>query len=215
MLKSYASLDKALYIYMATVLVFFALGVLASLYFVASTYGSVGPVGLATAALHMIFGVVFALGPVAQFNPTLRKNKPAVHRLIGKITLVAMVSAALFGLWMNLVPGNTKFGMGMRSFAFFYALWIPICAYRALAEARAKQFQMHRIWVTRLAAFAVGNGALRFAIIGYTLKNGGDTGIQDFVDGWIWFFVAGHSLMAELYIQYRFFTPPKPQPQAN
>ena len=42
MLKSYASLDKALYIYMATVLVFFALGVFASLYFVASTYGSVG-----------------------------------------------------------------------------------------------------------------------------------------------------------------------------
>lgn len=202
---SNAVLDRTLYIYMVVVLLTFSLVASGSLFNVSNAYGSSGYLALLASGAHIFFGVLYVLGPMAQFNPKLRKNHPGIHRWIGRLTLIAMLAATVFGLLMNFAPGNTQFELGMRTIAMFLIFWVPLCAYKAFTAARIRNFKLHQIWVIRLAAVAVGNGALRFGILGFIITNGSDDGINDFVDQTIWFFIAGHCLLAELYIQHRFF----------
>ncbi|PCJ27510.1 MAG: hypothetical protein COA96_03150 [SAR86 cluster bacterium] len=203
---SNTALDRTLYIYMVVVLSVFAVVASGSLVFVPDSYGSSGVVAMLASGAHIFFGVLYVLGPIAQFNGKIRSKFPSVHRWLGRLTLIAMVATAVFGMWMNLAPGNTHFQLGMRTMALFLIFWVPLCAYKAFTSARKRNFQLHQIWVLRLAAVAVGNGALRFGLIGFMIITGGTEGTDEFVDQTIWFFIGSHSILVELYIQHKFFT---------
>ena len=202
---SNATLEKTLYIYMVVVLTFFAIAASGSFFAVSDTYGGSGYLALLVSGAHIVFGVLYVLGPIVQFNARIRNKYRSAHRWLGRLTLIAMIAATIFGLWMNLAPGNTQFELGMRTIALFLIFWVPLCAYKAFVAARARNFQLHQIWVLRLAAVAVGNGILRYGIIGYILITGGDEGLNDFVDQTIWLCIGSHSILVELYIQHRFF----------
>lgn len=203
---SHAALEKTLYVYMVTVLTVFTIAATGSLFSVSANYGASGFVALMASAAHIAFGILYVLGPIAQFNGKLRRRFPGLHRWLGRCTLIAMVAAAVFGLWMNFAPGNTRFELGMRTVALFLIFWVPLCAYKAYRAARSRDFVLHQIWVLRLAAVAVGNGVLRFGIIGFVVITGSDAGLYAFIDQTVWLCIGGHSILVELYIQHRFFS---------
>ena len=130
---------------------------------------SVHPDMRATFELHRIgiYSHVFAaavallLGPL-QFSRRLRTAHPALHRVSGRIYLVAGVCVGgLAGLYMAMFAyGGIVSSIG---FALLALAWLYTGA-RAYAAARARQFRAHRAWMVRNFALAFAAVTLRIEL---------------------------------------------------
>jgi hypothetical protein len=109
------------------------------------------------AILAHIYGssVALLLGPM-QLLPWLRERSPRWHRRAGRVYLLMGVGVGgLAGLWMAM----SAFGglVSQSGFAALGVLWL-LSGWRALAAARARRFDEHRVWMIR-------NFALTFAAV--------------------------------------------------
>lgn len=107
---------------------------------------------------HIIGGpVALALIPF-QFWTGLRRRAPRVHRTLGYITFTAIVIGGLSAL--ALLPKFLGTPMAALGFATLGTLWIG-SAVRAVLAARARDFETHRRWMLRTAAFCFAAVTLR------------------------------------------------------
>jgi uncharacterized membrane protein len=109
-------------------------------------------------ALHVTGGSALLILGLAQFSGNLRRKAPRLHRWTGRALLALGAGAALSGLWMNASPDAKPEShlydgaQNIMSAAFLAA------AALGLAAARARDFAVHRAWMLRAYAIAMGAG---------------------------------------------------------
>lgn len=116
--------------------------------------------------LHILGSFVFCIAGAIQFLPSLRRQHPKTHRMIGRVTVIAGFLSAVTGLWMtcnfafpDALQGNLLFSARIiLSFAMMGLLgW-------AIIAVRAHSFTKHG--ASMLRAYAIGQGASTQALLG-------------------------------------------------
>jgi uncharacterized membrane protein len=149
-------------------------------------------------------GIALIAGPW-QFVRRFRARYPQLHRVVGRVYLIAVVAAALVAVYSSAV---TKSGFPLQV-AFFVLIvaWLFTAAqaYRAI---RRREVQLHRIWMIR-------NYALTFAAVTLRLYQ---LPLISVMDSWgleyqevytvsAWLSLTGNVLVAEYFIVQRAVTP--------
>ncbi len=98
---------------------------------------------------HAIFGLIaLVIGPF-QFSTTLRKNNIQLHKKLGKIYIIAILSGTPFAILLNIyhrIPGADE------TFVFeniTQALVWAITATMAWVAASRRQITIHKMWAAR------------------------------------------------------------------
>lgn len=115
--------------------------------------------GLRTALI--VHGAVsagaLALGPF-QFVERLRRSRPLLHRLGGRIYLLCVLVGGVSGLWLAFhTPGGLPANSG---FFVLAVLWLLTGAL-ALKAAVTRDFTAHRVWMMRSYSLTFGAVTLR------------------------------------------------------
>jgi len=122
--------------------------------------------------LHLVPVILFTLLGPFQLTPRARAKWPLLHRVSGRIFVVAGVMAGLSGLYMNEVfppiggPakywGTLLFGV-LMTFSILRGLWAVL----------NRDIPRHRAWMIRAYAIGIGATTQRLIIIPMFLAFGG------------------------------------------
>ncbi|MDM7944538.1 MAG: DUF2306 domain-containing protein [Hydrogenophaga sp.] len=121
--------------------------------------------------LHSLGGVLFGvLGPL-QFVLTIRRRWGMLHRLTGRVFVLAGVAMALAGLGLlfqvqSLSTGLLDAARGVFSLALMLALGMGVAA------ARARDMARHRAWMVRAYAIGMGPGTVALVMFPIYLITG-------------------------------------------
>ena len=160
--------------------------------------------------LHVVPGGLFlALAPL-QFSSRLRDRHRQLHRWSGRVLVLAAVLSVLPGLFFGLLM---PFGGGTEAIAIavFGGLFLAAIG-RAVVAIRTGQVALHREWMIRAFAIAIGISTVRVAGAVFDLAltplgvNPRDVFVMSVWTGWITTLGA-----AELWIAY---TRPRAAPVA-
>ena len=114
--------------------------------------------------LHVLPGGLILLLAPFQFSDRIRRRYVAYHRWTGRVLLVAVaisgISAFIFGLFMPFGGWRESAAVMLFGTLFFYA------GARAWVAIRRRDVTMHREWITRMFAVAVGIATTRVISIG-------------------------------------------------
>lgn len=104
-----------------------------------------------------VSAIALAIGPF-QFFETLRKKRPLLHRVSGRIYLGSILVGGLTGLWLAFyTPGGLPAHTGFLALAILWLL-SGFLAYRA---ALRRDFIAHRAWMMRSYALTFAAVTLR------------------------------------------------------
>ena len=110
--------------------------------------------------IHFIAGgIILILGCIQLINP-IRKKYPTFHRLVGRLYIIASLTAAIGGLTFIFLKGTIG-GLVMNIGFSLYGILMFIAAIETVRHARKKQFEKHRAWALRLFALALGSWLYR------------------------------------------------------
>lgn len=122
--------------------------------------------------LHIVGGILFNLLSPLQFAPALLRRWPQWHRWSGRLLIVAGLSVAFSGLWMNqffpAYGGFLKYsGVVVNSVGLAAGLLIAIKA------ILVRNIPRHRAWMMRATAFGLGPATQRLFVLPIFFINGG------------------------------------------
>ncbi len=119
-------------------------------------------IGNAAVAVHVLLAVmIIAAGPL-QLIPWIRRNAPGVHRWLGRIFAMGGSLAAVAGLYLVWIRGETAGDLPQNLGITLDAILILGFAMVAIRAARRRDFRAHRRWALRL--FLVVNAVWFFRI---------------------------------------------------
>ena len=109
--------------------------------------------------LHILGSSVFCLVGAGQFLPSLRRYRPALHRTLGRVVVIAGCVSALTGLWMTVAYGFPDALQGPLLYVARVTLSLAMVALIAWAVVaiRSRNVAAHR--AAMLRAYAIGQGA--------------------------------------------------------
>jgi uncharacterized membrane protein len=117
------------------------------------------PFYLAAFYIHVFTAILALPAGLSQFSKTLLKKYPAIHRLNGKIYVVAiLVLAAPSGFFIGLFANGGV--ISRLSFCLLAVLW-SYFTYQAYVKARAGDFKMHKAFIYRSFALTMSAITLR------------------------------------------------------
>lgn len=164
--------------------------------------------------LHSLAGVLFGvLGPL-QFVLALRRRFGVLHRLAGRVFVVAGAGLALSGLAMLLQVESIATGLldGARA---ILGLVLIAALQLAVAAARARDMREHLAWMVRAYAIGMGTTTVWLAVLPIYLITGKRlTGLaSDFalVGMWLLSIAVGEWVVRRLVLR----TPRQPDFSAN
>ncbi|MEL7183579.1 MAG: DUF2306 domain-containing protein [Pseudomonadota bacterium] len=109
---------------------------------------------------HMIAGAVITGLALLQTMPQVRARWPQVHRMSGRLTLVAAGITGVGGL--TYIAAKGTIGGPWMSFGFtLYGVCVLIAAVMTWRTARARAFARHREWGLRMVWLAIGSWLYR------------------------------------------------------
>ena len=110
-------------------------------------------------ALHILGSSVFCLAGALQFLPSLRRHRPVLHRILGRIVAAAGCVSALTGLWMTMAHAFPDGLQGPLLYGARVTLSLAMVAFIAWAivAIRLRKLAAHR--AAMLRAYAIGQGA--------------------------------------------------------
>jgi uncharacterized membrane protein len=109
-------------------------------------------------ALHVVGAILFALLGALQFSAGLRRRRPALHRLMGRIAVVAGLVVALTGLWMTLFyPWANNDGEAVYAMRLLFGVAMLASIVLGFAAIRRRDIASHQAWMMR--GYAIGMGA--------------------------------------------------------
>lgn len=118
------------------------------------------PTATAGIALHFAAGgIVLALGSI-QFVSRLRARYPQIHRWLGRTYVLAAFCTGVGGLTFIFAKGTVG-GMVMNIGFGLYGALTVLASVQAYRYARARRWDLHRAWATRLFALAIGSWLYR------------------------------------------------------
>ena len=150
--------------------------------------------------LHVAPGGVFLAFALLQLTPRLRSAYPAVHRIVGRLTVAAgLVSAVTAVFAIVLFPFS---GPGMVFFVAPFAVYLGVALVRGFVFARKRNFVEHGKWMTRAFAIASAIATQRLILLPTLALFGTD----DATIRWASMFAftsafVVHSIAAELWIR--------------
>jgi hypothetical protein len=108
---------------------------------------------------HVVPGALFLLFAPLQFVRRIRGRYPAVHRWSGRVLMLLALASVIPGLWFGLfLPAGGRAETVV--IALFGTLFVGAIV-RAWIAIRRKQTAVHREWMTRAFAVALGISAVR------------------------------------------------------
>lgn len=121
--------------------------------------------------LHSLAGVLFGvLGPL-QFVRALRRRFGMIHRLAGRLLVVAGVGLALSGLGLLLQVESIATGL-LDAARAVLGLVLIAALQLAMAAARARDMRKHLAWMVRAYAIGMGTTAVWLAVLPIYLMTG-------------------------------------------
>lgn len=158
--------------------------------------------------LHILSSSLFCILGAVQFLPSIQRQRPAAHRVIGRLIAVAGCMAALSGLWMThfyvfpealqgaalywvrMVLGTTMTGL---------IIW-------AVIAIRSRKLFHHSASMVR--AYAIGQGASTQTVLGITwIIVVGSEAIGPLRDGLMIFAWVVNLIAAEIFIRAKLRRP--------
>ncbi len=120
--------------------------------------------------LHILSASLYAVLGIFQFLPNFRRTHKAWHRLSGRILIVAGLTVALSGLWMTQTypwpPFETDILHVSRIVAGAAMFLFISLGVKAIAR---RDIPMHRAWMIRAYAVAMGAGTQVFTHIPWAI----------------------------------------------
>lgn len=110
--------------------------------------------------LHITSGTVAVLIGPLQFSRRLRQHNLQLHRVLGRIYLIAVLCGAIGAFRMAI---DTTFGWAFGFSLFSMALVWSTCGLMAYYAVRQKQIQMHQEWMVR--TYIVTFGFVSFRLL--------------------------------------------------
>lgn len=108
--------------------------------------------------LHISFGGLALLLSPLQLSSRFRARVPRLHRVAGRVTLVAIGIAAVAGALLSTV--NSAGPIGTAGFGLLAVAWLG-CAVNAFRAIRRRDLQAHRRWAIRTFALTYAAVTLR------------------------------------------------------
>jgi Predicted membrane protein (DUF2306) len=123
-------------------------------------YDASHPLATMSIGLHFATGaLLLVMGPV-QLLSRVRARWPALHRWVGRVSVVVAGITGAAGLGFIVVQGTIG-GVPMNiGFALYGGLMV-LAAVQTLRFARAKDLEAHRAWALRLYALIIGSWLYR------------------------------------------------------
>lgn len=118
--------------------------------------------------LHILSSFIFCIIGAVQFLPSIRRQRPTAHRVIGRLIAMAGCVSALTGLWMT---HFYVFSEALQGAALYWVrivlgtAMIGLIIWAVIAVRSRKLFQ-HSASMVR--AYAIGQGASTQTVLGIT-----------------------------------------------
>jgi uncharacterized membrane protein len=123
--------------------------------------------------VHIIGATVYALLGAFQFVPAIRRRWPGWHRAAGRVLIPAGLAVALSGLWMAVFyPKPPDVGDLLTGFRLFFGAAMATCLVLGYAAIRRRRVIVHRAWMMRAYAIALGAGTQVFTQLPWLLVAG-------------------------------------------
>ena len=151
--------------------------------------------------LHMVAGSLVLVLALLQFSPPVRARWPAVHRWTGRVILVMVLGAAASGIFFSVVAPLG--GLAETSAVLVFGVFFVLAASRGWIAIRHGRRVVHREWMIRMFAVALGIAVMRMGLLAAIVIL--DLGLEAFEPGvfgaslWIGWLVALAG--AEIYIR--------------
>jgi uncharacterized membrane protein len=130
-------------------------------------------------ALHIVAAAFYSLVGAFQFDSGLRGRSPALHRVLGRMTVACGGVVAMTGLWMTLgseIPVGLQ-GDLLRVVRVAVAASLVAFLVLGVIAIRAGQVRRHLAWMARAYALAQGAGTQALLLLPPTLAFGEITGL--------------------------------------
>jgi uncharacterized membrane protein len=148
--------------------------------------------------LHVVPSLLFVLLVPLQFVSLLRRRHPQLHRWIGRVLMSLGLVLGISALWLSAHPvGGLVEGMATIFFGCFFLLALG----KAWWHIRNGRVVLHREWVTRMVAIALGVATTR-PIMGVFFATSPLTGLtpQQFFGPAMWLGLTSTYFAAEIWI---------------
>lgn len=110
--------------------------------------------------LHFVMGALILILGTVQFIPRIRQRLPKLHRVLGRVYVLACLLTAIGGLLFIIMSGTVG-GMVMNIAFGLYGVLMLVSAVETARHARAKRLTQHNNWALRLYVLAIGSWLYR------------------------------------------------------
>lgn len=112
-----------------------------------------------TIAAHALASALFCVAGALQFLPSIRRNKPTTHRVIGRVVVVAGCLSAATGVWMTHFFAFPPELQGSLLYLARMILGFSMIGLLLQAVIAATSRDIFRHSISMLRAYAIGQGA--------------------------------------------------------
>ncbi|HEY2016476.1 MAG TPA: DUF2306 domain-containing protein [Bryobacteraceae bacterium] len=149
--------------------------------------------------LHVVPSLLFVVLVPLQFSTSWRRH-PRWHRWTGRVTMALGVTIGLSALWLSAHPVG---GLAEGTATTFYGCLFLFCLGKAWWHIRNGRVELHREWVTRMVAVALGVATTR-PIMGFFFATSRLTGLtpREFFGPAMWLGLTSTYLAGEAWLAY-------------
>ncbi|MFL6351632.1 MAG: DUF2306 domain-containing protein [Bryobacteraceae bacterium] len=150
--------------------------------------------------LHIVPSLLFVLLVPLQFVPSLRRRHPRLHRWTGRVIMGLSIVLGTSALWLSVHPVG---GLAEGTATIFFGCFFLLSLAKAWWHIRNGRVELHREWVTRMVAIALGVATTR-PIMGVFFATRMLTGLtpQQFFGPAMWLGFVSTYLAGEAWINY-------------
>lgn len=150
--------------------------------------------------LHIVPSLLFVSLLPLQFVGSLRIRHPQLHRWSGRVIMGLGAVLGLSALWLSAHPVGS---LAEGTATIFFGCFFLFCLGKAWWHIRSKRVELHREWVTRMTAIALGVATTR-PIMGVFFATSRLTGLtpEQFFGPAMWLGLVSTYLAGEAWINY-------------
>ena len=149
--------------------------------------------------LHIVPGMLFLTLAPLQFIARIQKRRIGLHRGLGRILATCAVISGLFAL-----VANFRFpafgGISTQAATVFFGAIFLFSLTKALRHIRRKEVGLHREWMIRTFALAMGVATIRIVLA--LLPALSELGLEEVFGASFWLGFAVNLLVAEVWIRH-------------
>lgn len=151
------------------------------------------------ALLHIVPGLLFLMLAPLQFVARIRRQHIGLHRGLGRVLAACAVVSGLFALMAGFrFPAFG--GISTQSATVFFGIIFLFSLAKAIRHIRRKEVSLHREWMIRVFALALGVASIRVFIALFTRLL--DLGFEEVFGTSFWLGLGVNLLVAEVWINY-------------